>query len=186
MVNDRQSLDLTTFARARRRPRGGMADLRHAGALPRGRRVDGSAGGRYRRRAGARTGLAAGAPPALHLRHQRQGRRPARSPFSGLSTSGRGGQLTYHGPGQRVAYVDARPETAAARRAGLCRRPRAMDHPDAGGLQRPGRTPRGPRRRLGGPAGQGQRASRTRSRPSACGCGAGCRSTASRSMWSPT
>src|SRR5580692_12689923 len=59
-----------------------MAGLRGSGALSRGDRGDGSAGGGH-----------CGAPGDLL---------DARFP---MFTTGRGGQLTYHGPGQRVAYV---------------------------------------------------------------------------------
>ena len=131
-----------------------------------------------------RTGLAAGTPPALHLRHQRQGRRPARSPLPDVCHRARRAAHLSR-PRPAGGLCDARPEAAAARRAGLCGRPRGVDHPDAGRLQCARRAARGSRRRLGAAGRTRAKASKTRSPPSACGCGAGCRSTASPSMWSP-
>ena len=101
------------------------------------------------------TGLAAGAPPALHLRHQRQGRRPARPALSDVRhRARRAAHLSRPRPAGGLCH--ARPEAAAAGRPGLCRGSRGVDHPDARGLQRARRAARGSRRRLGGPAGQGR------------------------------
>ena len=94
-------------------------------------------------------------------------------------TTGRGGQITYHGPGQRVAYVmldlkRRRPDVrayVAGLEEWIIRTLAAFNV-------------RGERRedRVGVWVARPDKGSgtRTRSPRSACGCGAGCRSTASR------
>ena len=57
-------------------------------------------------------------------------------------------------PGPARGLCDARPQAAARGRARLRGGAGSLDHRRAGRLQRQGRAPRGPRRRLGGAAGQ--------------------------------
>ena len=105
MVNDRQSLDLTTFAR----PSGG-GDVewrisRRPGALPRGRGRDGSTGGRHRRRTRRAELVWLLEHPPLYTSGTSGKAGDLLDPRFPMFATGRGGQLTYHGPGQRVAYV---------------------------------------------------------------------------------
>ena len=66
--------------------------------------------------------------------------------------SGRGGQYTYHGPGQRVAYVMLDLSRRQQDRAPLRGGPRSVAHRDARRIQRPGRAARRPGRGLGASA----------------------------------
>src|SRR5258708_22691115 len=103
MVNDRQSLDLTTFAG----PAGGVVEWRISGApVPYPEAV-----AAMEARVAA---IAAGHAPELvwlleHPPLYTSGTSGKASdllaPRFPVFATGRGGQLTYHGPGQRVAYA---------------------------------------------------------------------------------
>ena len=119
-------------------------------------------------------------PPLYTGRNLRQGAGPARRALSGLRT-GRGGQFTYHGPGQRVAYVmldlsrrrrDVRAFVCALEAWIIA----TLADFSVTGERREGRVGvwvSGPRRP--GPDGKWRK---TRSPPSACACGNGSASTA--------
>ena len=104
MVNDRQSLDLTTFARPRAaaRSNGGFRPPRCPTPRP---------WPRWKRaRPISPTGKAAELVwllehPPLYTSGTSGKEGDLLDPRFPLFTTGRGGQLTYHGPGQRVAYV---------------------------------------------------------------------------------
>ncbi len=95
---------------------------------------------------------------------------PGRFP---VHRSGRGGQFTYHGPGQRVAYVmlDLKRREPDLRRFVAALEAWLIGTLD--GDERPRRAARGSGRRLGAPAGEAGRGARTRSPRSASACGAG-------------
>jgi lipoyl(octanoyl) transferase len=104
MVNDRQSLDLTTFARAQG---GGEVDWRiSAGPVPYPDAVaemESRAADIADQRAAELVWLLEHPPLYTSGTSGKEG--DLLDPRFPLFTTGRGGQVTYHGPGQRVAYV---------------------------------------------------------------------------------
>ena len=104
MVNDRQSLDLTTFARAQG---GSEVEWRiSAGPVPYPEAVaemESRAADIAQRKAAELVWLLEHPPLYTSGTSGKEG--DLLDPRFPLFTTGRGGQLTYHGPGQRVAYV---------------------------------------------------------------------------------
>ena len=105
--------------------------------------------------------------------------------------SRRGGEFTYHGPGQRVAYAMLDLNRRGRDVRAYVWRLEEWVIQTLADVRRPGRAPAGARRGLGGapgPAAAGRTAARprTRSPRSASASGAGSASTASRSTSSPT
>ena len=104
MVNDRQSLDLTTFARAES---GGEVEwLISAGPVP----YPDAVAAMEARAAAIAEGNAAELVwllehPPLYTSGTSGKQGDLLEPRFPLFSTGRGGQVTYHGPGQRVAYV---------------------------------------------------------------------------------
>src|SRR5258707_13950183 len=147
MVNDRQSLDLMTFAG----PAGGVVEWRISDApVPYPEAV-----AAMEARVAA---IAAGHAPELvwlleHPPLYTSGTSGKASdllePRFPMFATGRGGQITYHGPGQRVAYVmldlKRRPPAVGARWAG----PGKRDIRETARLPRGGGRGAGSRRALG-------------------------------------
>src|SRR6478672_9325992 len=104
MVNDRQSLDLTTFARA---PGGGGVEWRISAApVPYPEAVaemESRAADIADQKAAELVWLLEHPPLYTSGTSGKEG--DLLDPRFPLFTTGRGGQVTYHGPGQRVAYV---------------------------------------------------------------------------------
>jgi lipoyl(octanoyl) transferase len=104
MVNDRQSLDLTTFALS---PDGGEVEWRiSADSVPYPEAVsemEARAAAIAERKAAELVWLLE--HPPLYTSGTSGKQTDLLDPRFPLFSTGRGGQLTYHGPGQRVAYV---------------------------------------------------------------------------------
>src|SRR6478752_5162885 len=104
MVNDRQSLDLTTFPLV---PRGGEVEWRISAApVPYPKAVaemESRAADIADQKAAELVWLLEHPPLYTSGTSGKEG--DLLDPRFPLFTTGRGGQLTYHGPGQRVAYV---------------------------------------------------------------------------------
>ena len=184
MVNDRQSLDLSTFARA---ADGGPVEWLISDApvpyLAAIAAMEARVADIAAQKAPEMVWLLE--HPPLYTSGTSGKATDLLDPRFPMFQTGRGGQLTYHGPGQRVAYVmldlkRRRPDVrayVAGLEQWIIRTLAAFNV-------------RGERRedRVGVWVARPDKALvlRTRSPPSACGCGAGYPSTASRSIWSPT
>ena len=141
-----------------------MAHYGRADALCRGRRRHGGAGRRDRRRARPpRPSFFSSTPPSYTAGTSARDADLIEARFP-VHRTGRGGQFTYHGPGQRVGYVmldlkrrqpDLRAYVGSAR---------DLDHRDARLLRRRGRNAGGSRRRLGAAARKAARHRRRRGR----------------------
>jgi lipoyl(octanoyl) transferase len=106
MVNDRQSLDLTTFALAPADGGGGVEWLISPAPVPYPKAVaemEARAAGIAARRASELVWLLE--HPSLYTSGTSGKASDLLDPRFPMFETGRGGQLTYHGPGQRVAYA---------------------------------------------------------------------------------
>jgi lipoyl(octanoyl) transferase len=106
MVNDRQSLDLTTFALAPAGGGGGVEWLISPAPVPYPEAVaamEARVAGIAARQAGELVWLLE--HPSLYTSGTSGRASDLLDPRFPMFETGRGGQLTYHGPGQRVAYA---------------------------------------------------------------------------------
>ena len=82
-------------------------------------------------------------PAALHRRHQRRSKELLDAPRFPVFETGRGGRFTYHGPGQRIAYVMLDLSAARARLRAFVHSLEAMADPDSRRARRGGRAAHG-------------------------------------------